>query len=104
MMDVQMIVDHCSADDMIDQMVEEMAELIQACNKLKRAYKGKTPVSVVEARKKFVEEMADVAVTQSVLMYGIMQPEEIETMLKIESEKAQRWQNRLTNKEGNNVH
>lgn len=103
-MDVQVIVDHCSADDMIDQMIEEAGELIQACVKLKRAYRGTTPVSVMEARQKFVEEMADVAVAQSVLMYGIMQPDELETMLKTESAKFQRWQNRLTNKEGNNVH
>lgn len=94
-MDVQVIVDHCSADDMIDQMIEEAGELIQACVKLKRAYRGTTPVSVMEARQKFVEEMADVTVAQSVVMYGIMQPDELETMLKTETEKAQRWQNRL---------
>lgn len=95
MNNVDVIVNHCSADDMIDQMIEELGELTQAAVKLKRAYRGTTPVSVKEAREKFVEEMADVSVAQAVVMCGIMSQDEQEIMMKTESSKAQRWQQRL---------
>lgn len=92
---MQSIVDRLEADDIVIQLIEECAELIQACAKLYRAYCGTTPVSVSQARANFVEEMADVSVAQAAAMLGVMRPDEQETMLNTESEKAQRWQNRL---------
>ena len=92
---MQSIVDRLDSDDITIQLIEECAELIQACAKLIRAYKGTTPVSVSQARANFVEEMADVSVAQAAAMLGVMRPEEQEAMMRTESDKAQRWQERI---------
>ena len=92
---MQSIVDRLEADDIVIQLIEECAELIQACAKLYRAYSGTTPVSVSQARANFVEEMADVSVAQAAAMLGVMLPEEQQAMFTTEAAKAECWQNRL---------
>ena len=89
------IVKKSSSDDIIDQMIEECGELIQACVKLKRAYRGTTPVSIMDARVALVEEMADVEVARTVMMYGILSHEERREMAQIESDKTDRWCKRI---------
>lgn len=92
---MQSIVGKLDADDITIQLIEELAELIQACAKLIRAYKGTTPVPVSKARANFVEEMADVSVAQAAAMLGVMRPDEQEAMFATEAAKAERWQDRL---------
>ena len=92
---MQAIVDKIESDDIIIQLVEECAELIQACTKLIRAYKGTTPVSVENARAGFVEEMADVSVAQAAAIQGVMFQHEQEAMFATEAAKAERWEKRL---------
>ena len=45
---------------MLRQLSEECGELVQASQKLIRAWRKETPVSEKEARQKLVEEIADV--------------------------------------------
>ena len=85
----------CTDDELLDQLIEECAELIQACGKLKRAHKGTTPLPLPIAIDNFIEEMADVSVAQAAVVHGIMDSEQIERMFAIEREKAERWQVRL---------
>lgn len=47
-------------EEILGQLTEECAELIQAAQKVRRALKGTTPVSVDDAVVNLVEECADV--------------------------------------------
>lgn len=51
-----------SEEYMLRQLAEECAELAQAALKLIRAVNHETPMSELEARLHFIEEMADVSV------------------------------------------
>ena len=51
-----------SEEYMLRQLAEECAELAQSALKLIRAVNHETPMSELEARLHFIEEMADVAV------------------------------------------
>lgn len=97
---IQNIIDNSSGADLLDQLIEECAELIQACTKIKRAEKALTPVSMDRARASFTEEMADVFVTQTMAQYGIMTAEEIARMHTIIGAKMKRWEQRLKHDEG----
>ena len=85
----------CTDEELLDQLIEECSELIQACSKLKRAHKGTTQMPIAIAVDNFIEEMADVSVAQAAVVHGIMDAEQIERMFAIEREKAERWQVRL---------
>ena len=93
------IVARSSADDMLDQMIEECGELIQACVKVKRAQRGTTPMTVERARALLVEELADVGVSRSVLVRGFLEPEEVVEMVRVKDAKTARWLMRLERRE-----
>lgn len=95
MQNIQVIIEHCSVNEMLDQLEEECGELVQACVKFKRAYKQTTPVTIVEARKKLQEELADVAVASAAVFFGVLTPSEQEEELETEKEKAIRWKERI---------
>ena len=95
MQNINVIVDNCSTFEMLDQLIEECGELIQACVKFKRAYNQTTPVTIFEARKKLQEELADVAVASAVVFFGVLTPAEQEEELETEKEKIIRWKDRL---------
>ena len=54
---------------MLEQLAEECIELAHACLKLARVERGEspTPVTLDEARRKVVEEMADMSVPQAAI-------------------------------------
>ena len=54
--------EECAWDYMFRQLAEECSELSQAALKLVRSVNGETPVHPIEARAKYLEEMADVMV------------------------------------------
>lgn len=92
---IDAIASKISTEDIIDQMIEECGELIQACVKLKRAYKGTTPVTVNDARVDLVEEMADVAVAHNVMMFGVLTAKERLKVGHVERRKLERWIDRI---------
>ena len=48
------------AEEILCQLCEECGELIKAANKVRRAMKGTTPVSLDDAKTNLIEECADV--------------------------------------------
>lgn len=74
------------------QLAEEAAELSQASLKLVRAIEGDTPVTVPEAVRHLLEEMADVYVTALALNPDRM------TIEAIARQKSRRWEERLNGK------
>lgn len=78
-------------DELLLQIAEECNELGQAALKLRRAKNGLTPVSVEEAHKKLLEEIADVVLCLDVLGFG----EDLITILNIMDYKLTRWKARL---------
>lgn len=93
------IVERSSADDMLDQMIEECGELIQACVKVKRAQRGTTPMTMERARALLVEELADVGVSRCILVRGFLEPEEVVEMVRVKDAKTARWLMRLERRE-----
>lgn len=65
-----------SENYMLRQLAEECCELSQAALKLVRANKGETPVSVPKARRKLVEEMADVKIMFNIV-YTLLSKNEL---------------------------
>lgn len=78
-------------DELLLQIAEECNELGQVALKLRRAKNGLTPVSVEEAHKKLLEEVADVVLCLDVLGFG----EDLITILNIMDYKLTRWKARL---------
>lgn len=90
-----MEIDRMTETELLDQLIEECAELIHACIKLRRSYAHLTPVINTQARANLVEEMADVSVVQAVVMQRVLTDAEREMMFEIETQKANRWEQRL---------
>ena len=79
--------------ELLSKTAEEAAELSQAANKLRRAYKGMTPVPLEEARYHLAEEAADVLVCLEVLReQGDLNMDDV---LDIALAKAPRWHGRI---------
>lgn len=91
------IVDALSTDDLLVQAAEEASELVQALTKYYRAMHGTnpTPITVAEARKSLIEEIADVnvAVEAVRLKLGIS----CDDIAEVEVAKIERWERRLEN-------
>lgn len=61
------------AEELLGQLCEECGELIQAAQKMRRAMKGTTPVSVDSAIVKLTEECADVALcVDAIISAGVV--------------------------------
>ena len=84
---------HIPQDELLTQLAEESAELSQAALKLRRALTGinPTPVTVDEARKRLVEEAADVYNVLGLLLDAADNAE----IYSIIRRKKARWLNRL---------
>lgn len=77
----------------LSQTAEEAAELSQAANKLRRAYKGLTPVPPEEACYRLAEEAADVLVCLEILRaQGEL---DMDDVLDIALAKSARWYGRV---------
>ena len=57
-------------EEMLGQLCEECGELVQAAQKVRRAIKGTTPVSLDGAKVKIIEECADVLLCIDALTLG----------------------------------
>lgn len=78
--------------EMLAQLAEECAELSQAALKLRRVYKGLTPVSEVEAAEQLTEEAADVLILLDILrMADVL---DMDAVLDTALFKADRWHRR----------
>lgn len=87
-----------STEEILAQLEEECAELIQAASKLRRAINGDnpTPVTVDEATNMITEEFADVLLCLDILGF---KPDDRQ-IAKIQHRKALRWVSRLNETEG----
>ena len=78
-------------EEILCQLSEECAELIQACLKYRRTMKGLTPKTETEAKKNLFEELADVLLNIQQVMY-LFSDEKVEESIKsIQSYKTNRW-------------
>nr|DAF02623.1 MAG TPA: NTP-PPase-like protein [Caudoviricetes sp.] len=77
----------------MSQTAEEAAELSQAANKFRRAYRGLTPTPPAEARHHLDEEAADVLVCLEILReQGDLNMDDV---LDTALQKAARWHGRI---------
>lgn len=85
-------------NDILCQLAEEASELAQAALKLRRATTGTnpTPVTVAEARRKLLAEIADVEVAKYAL--GLSE-EDTDFINDVIGFKLTRWAERLRKKE-----
>lgn len=84
---------HIPQDELLAQLAEECAELSQAALKLRRALTGinPTPVTVEEARKNLVEEIADILNVSELLL----EIDDVDEIYDIVQRKRERWLKRL---------
>lgn len=94
--EIQLLIDEISERVMLEMLMEEAGELIQACNKLIRCnYAGNespTPVSEAEAIRMLTEEASDLSLLLYMLGINIIRP--------TENPKALRWLKRLKEGDG----
>lgn len=62
------ICDTLGKEELLGQLTEECGELIKATQKVRRAMKGTTPVSLEEAQVQLTEEIADVALCMDTII------------------------------------
>ena len=85
------ITDKLGKEEILCQLSEECAELIQACLKYRRTMKGLTPKTETEAKENLFEELADVLLNIQHVMY-LFSDEKVEELIKsIQSYKTNRW-------------
>lgn len=90
------IIEKLGKEELLNQLEEECAELIQAASKVKRARKGLTPVTEENSLAMLAEEMADVQLL--LLMVGHEEKINDDKLTEIISHKAVRWHERLFKK------
>lgn len=83
--EIKNIADHFGYEEQREQLVEEMAELIQALNKYRRATKGSTGLTnkAKIALDNVVEEIADVEVVLEQIKYLLQIPQEDVVAMKV---------------------
>lgn len=85
------IADKLGKEEILCQLSEECAELIQSCLKYRRAMKGLTPKTEEETRNDLFEELSDVLLNIEQITY-LFREDKIETSINsIQSYKANRW-------------
>lgn len=97
--DLNYIQAHVPQGEILAQLAEEAAELAQAALKLRRALDGATnptPVSVLDAWGRLIEEHADVSLCLSLVLDGA----QTYAASLIRESKAMRWRKRLEKLEG----
>lgn len=98
--DLIFVVANVDAGKLLDQMIEECAELIQACIKVKRSQSGDTSIQPDAAYKMLVEELADVFNVQRVIAGRMLTSAERARMEETKDEKMQRWAGRIRDEKG----
>lgn len=96
------IADELGEEEILCQLSEECAELVQACLKYRRATRGLTPKTEDAARGDLFEELADVLliVEQVLYLFENKGYDIIEHILCVQNYKADRWLHRTFEKEG----
>lgn len=94
------IIANTDTNRLMDQMIEECAELIQACTKVKRSLRGDASIQADAAYGMLVEEMADVLNVQRVTADRVLTSAERVRMEEIKDQKMQRWAERIRNERG----
>ncbi|MCQ2743511.1 MAG: hypothetical protein MJ230_01765 [bacterium] len=95
--------EHYGLDITLDQLTEEMGEVIQAVNKLKRA-KGKgqrVKVSVDDAEKNLIEELVDVQIVSKQVLHLLNA--DMSKVLDLHFKKVLRTEKRIENERGDNI-
>ena len=86
------IADKLGKEEILCQLSEECAELIQACLKYRRATKGLTPRTEDETRMDLFEELADVLLNIEQIMYLFEEEGDMRKVVESnQSYKANRW-------------
>ena len=92
------IADKLGKEEILCQLSEECAELIQSCLKYRRTTKGLTPKSEEEVRKNLFEELSDVLMNIEQIKYLFnkeLSDNTVENVIeKWHSYKADRWYKR----------
>jgi NTP pyrophosphatase (non-canonical NTP hydrolase) len=93
------IADKLGEEEILCQLSEECAELIQACLKYRRATKGLTPKTLDETKDNIIEELSDVLLNINQLVYLFDKHEDINGSMKriisdIREKKTDRWYRR----------
>lgn len=78
-------------EEILCQLSEECAELIQACLKYRRAVKGLTPKTEADAHIDLIEELADVLLNIEQVMYLFGEENTRRAIDAVQSFKADRW-------------
>lgn len=88
---------------LLEQMIEECGELIQAAAKLLRIDRGvnPTPVPRKDAWKCLIEETADIEVVIDTVKMSMMNQEDRRRIEAAKQTKADRWLSRMEAKSGN---
>ena len=85
------IADELGKEEILLQLSEECAELIQACLKYRRATKGLTPKTEDETRDNIFEELADVMLNIEQNIYLFRECDIRNQIKDVQSFKADRW-------------
>lgn len=90
------IVEHIGVPALLEQTAEECCELAQACLKMARKLRDEnpTPKSIEDVRESLVEELADVDVCTTTIIYAtqLASPNELDLLTR---KKYKRWEERL---------
>lgn len=86
------IADKLGKEEILCQLSEECAELIQACLKYRRAIKGLTPKTEDETRIDLFEELGDVLLNIEQIMYLFEKEGDVRKVVESnQSYKSNRW-------------
>lgn len=95
--EIDFIREHIPTDELLCQLAEECNEMAHASLKYRRALKGDnpTPVTLEQARKNLLEEIADVSLCLKALGLDQTDREFCLQITRVANEKARRWAGRL---------
>ena len=93
-MQIEEIADQLGKEEILCQLSEECAELIQSCLKYRRAIKGLTPKTKNETRDNLFEELADVLLNIEQVMYLFAEDDIDKCVEHTQLFKADRWYRR----------
>ena len=98
--EIDFIREHIPTDELLCQLAEESNELAHAALKYRRALMGDnpTPVTVEQARKNLLEEIADVSLCLKALGLDQSDREFCLEITRTANEKARRWAGRIMEK------
>ena len=89
------IADKLGKEEILCQLSEECAELIQACLKYRRATKGLTPKTEEETFENMTEEISDVLLNIQQIIYLFSDTDIENNINEIQTYKTDRWHRRI---------